>query len=30
MLRSVRLVVWSTAAMLVCATVYLVPGYGKR
>ena len=30
MLRSVRLVVWSTAAMLVCATVYLVPGYAQE
>ena len=30
MLRSVRFVVWSTAAMLVCATVYLVPGYAQE
>ena len=30
MWRSVRLVVWSTAAILACATVYLVPGYAQE
>ena len=30
MLRSVRFVVWTAAAMLVCATVYLVPGYAQE